>query len=124
MKAAQSPPFTDAPPNSEKKRATLNSKDQETPVRVSEDVAEEHLLNRIEPDYPEYARTERLQGTVILNIDVGKDGTVHSLSRVDGDSQLALLAAKAVRQWKFAPLIRNGAPVSFESPVTLSFALP
>ena len=93
-------------------------------MSVIEDVAEEHLLNRIEPDYPEYARTQRLQGTVILNVDVGKDGTVHSLSRVAGDSQLALLAAKAVRQWKFAPLVRNGAPVSFESQVTLSFALP
>jgi len=124
MKSAQSPPFTDATPNSEKKPAKPKSQDQETPVSVSEDVAQEHLLNRIEPDYPEYARTQRLQGTVILNIDVGKDGTVHSLSRVAGDSQLALLAAKAVRQWKFAPLVRNGAPVSFESQVTLSFALP
>ena len=93
-------------------------------MSVGEDVAEGRLLNRIEPDYPESAREQHLQGTVVLNINVGKDGTVHSLSRVAGDSQLALLAAKAVRQWKFAPLVRDGAPVSFESQVTLSFALP
>ena len=93
-------------------------------MSVSEDIAEEHLLNRIEPDYPEEAREQRLQGTVILDINVGKDGAVHSLSRVAGDSQLALLAAKAVRQWKFTPLVRDGASVSFESRVTLSFALP
>jgi protein TonB len=98
-------------------------------VSVSEDIAEEHLLNPsnaqpIEPDYPEEAREQRLQGTLILDINVGKDGAVHSLSRVAGDSQLALLAAKAVRQWKFTPLVRDGASVSFESRVTLSFALP
>jgi protein TonB len=124
IQSAQSARFTDVPPDSEKKRVKPKSKDQEPPVSVSEDVAQEHLLSRIEPDYPEYARTQRLQGTVILNVDVGKDGTVRSLSRAAGDSQLALLAAKAVRQWKFAPLVRNGAPVSFESQVTLSFALP
>lgn len=123
-KSPQSQLFSDAPPNSETEQTEPKSKDHETPVSVSEDVAEEHLLKRIEPDYPEYAREQRLQGTVILNVNVGKDGTVHSLSRVAGDSQLALLAAKAVRQWKFAPLVREGAPVSFESQVTLSFALP
>lgn len=124
MKSLQSQSFSDAPPNSQKRQAKVKSKDQETPVSVSEDVAEEHLLNRIEPDYPEDAREQHLQGTVILDINVGKDGAVHSLSRVAGDSQLALLAAKAVRHWKFVPLVRDGAPVSFESQVTLSFALP
>jgi outer membrane biosynthesis protein TonB len=61
---------------------------------------------------------------VILNVNVGQDGAVHSLSRVSGDPQLALLAAKAVRQWKFAPLVRDGAAVSFETQVALNFALP
>jgi TonB family protein len=124
MRALQSQPFTDAEANREGKSGKPKSEDQETPVSIGEDVAEGHLLNRIEPEYPESAREQRLQGTVVLNINVGKDGNVHSLSRVAGDSQLALLAAKAVRQWKFAPLVRDGAPVSFESQVTLSFALP
>lgn len=124
MKSLQSHPLSDAPPNSETRQSKPKSDDHETPVSISEQVAEEHLLKRIEPDYPESAREQHLQGTVILNVNVGKDGAVHSLSRVAGDSQLALLAAKAVRQWKFAPLIHDGAPVIFESQVTLSFALP
>jgi TonB family protein len=96
----------------------------EPAVRVPEQVAEEHLLDRIEPEYPERAREQRLQGTVILDVSVDKRGSVSSLSRVSGDTQLTLLAAKAVRQWKFAPLVRDGAPVSFESRITLDFALP
>jgi TonB family protein len=93
-------------------------------VRLPEQVAEEHLLNRIEPEYSESVREQRLQGTVILNVLIDKQGSVSSLSRVSGDTQLTLLAAKAVRQWKFAPLVRNGAPVSFESRITVDFALP
>ncbi len=96
----------------------------EPAVLVPEQVAEERLVSRVEPDYPERAREQRLQGTVILSILVNKQGSVSSLSRVSGDTQLALLAAKAVRQWKFAPLVRDGAQVSFESRITLDFALP
>jgi TonB family protein len=123
VESPQSQQASDAPAKSEE-QTKLGSKDNKTPVSVSENVAEEHLLNRIEPDYPEYARERRLQGTVILNVNVGQDGAVHSLSRVSGDPQLALLAAKAVRQWKFAPLVRDGAAVSFETQVALNFALP
>jgi protein TonB len=123
VESPQSQHVSDVPAKSEE-RTKLGSKDSKTPVSVSENVAEEHLLNRIEPDYPEDARERRLQGTVILNINVGQDGAVHSLSRVSGDPQLALLAAKAVRQWRFSPLLRDGAAVSFETQVALNFALP
>jgi len=98
--------------------------DHDPAVNVSESIAEQHLLERVEPDYPESVRAEHLQGTIILNIHVGKNGTVRSLSCITGDSQLCLLAAKAVRKWKFAPLIHNGAPASFESQITMEFALP
>jgi TonB family protein len=98
--------------------------DQQPTVNVSESIAEQHLLERIEPDYPESVRAAHLQGTVILNIHVGKKGTVRGLNCVTGDSQLCLLAAKAVRKWKFAPLIHNAAPASFESQITMEFALP
>ncbi len=115
---------SDSPSNEETKSAQFKSSDPGTPVTVSEDVAEQRLVRRVEPDYPESARERGLQGKVILNVRVGKDGTVRSLSRVAGDPQLVLLAAKAVQQWKFAPLVREDRPVSFESQVTLSFELP
>jgi TonB family protein len=115
---------SDSSSNEETKSTQIKSSDPGTPVTVSEDIAEQQLLRRVEPDYPESAREQRLQGKVILNVRVGKDGNVRSLSRVAGDPQLVLLAAKAVQQWKFAPLVREDKPVSFESQVTLSFELP
>lgn len=45
-------------------------------MSVSEDIAEEHLLNRIEPDYPEEAREQRLQGTLILDMIIMSAKTV------------------------------------------------
>jgi TonB family protein len=119
--SAQSEPPSDQP---DSKKNSPESANGEPAVRLPEQVAEERVVTRIEPDYSEHARERRLQGTVILNVLVDKLGSVSSLSRVSGDTQLTLLAAKAVRQWKFAPLVRDGAPVSFESRITLDFALP
>jgi TonB family protein len=104
--------------------AASDAKDHEPAVSVSEGIANQHLLERVEPDYPESIREQHLQGTVILGIHVTKNGTVRSLSCLEGDSQLCLLAAKAVRQWKFSPLLHNGAPASFESEISMEFALP
>lgn len=101
-----------------------DEQDHDPAVTVSEGVAEQHLLERIEPDYSESARDQHLEGTVVLSVLIGKNGTVRGLSCVKGNSELCLLAAKAVRQWKFSPLIHNGAPASFESQISMDFALP
>ncbi len=124
MSAAHPEHPSDDLANSPQKQSEPESQDHKSSVAVSENIAEEHLLERIEPDYPESAREQHLQGTVILNIQVGKNGRVRGLSRISGDSQLTLLAAKAVRRWKFTPLVRDGSPVDFDSQITLNFALP
>jgi protein TonB len=55
---------------------------------------------------------------------VGKDGAVEKLSTISGDSQLAAAATDAVRQWRFKPFLRNGAPEEFQTQITVSFRLP
>jgi TonB family protein len=94
------------------------------PVLISEDVANAYLLRRVEPDYPSEARDQRIQGTLVMKVIIGKDGLVERVSRVEGDSQLAVAAATAIRQWRFKPLLRNGQPTGFESQITLNFVLP
>ena len=94
------------------------------PVVIAEDVATASLLQRVEPEYPRAAREKRVQGSVVLNVIVSKDGSVEQLVPVTGDSELAPAAAAAVRQWRFKPLVRDGKPIEFESPITLNFALP
>jgi len=93
-------------------------------AHISPEKATANLLLRIEPDYPEKAREQKLQGSVVLDIAVGKDGMVHGISTISGDPQLALAAAHAVQQWRFKPWVRKGKPAPFESRITLNFSLP
>jgi TonB family protein len=94
------------------------------PVIIRERTALEHVVDRVEPEYPDEAKANHVQGSVVLDVLVGKDGKVRGLSLVRGDLALTAAAADAVRQWRFKPLIRNGRPGSFESHITLTFALP
>jgi TonB family protein len=94
------------------------------PVVVPSKVADEYLLQRVEPEYPDAAREQHIQGPVVLVALVGKDGAVEKLSTIKGDSHLVLAAADAVRQWRFKPFFRNGAPKEFQTQITVSFRLP
>jgi TonB family protein len=94
------------------------------PVTVPSKVADEYLMLRVEPDYPEAAREQHIQGPVVLDALVDKDGAVEKLSTVSGDAQLAAAATDAVKQWRFKPFFRNGSPEEFQTQITVSFRLP
>jgi TonB family protein len=94
------------------------------PVMVPSKVADEYLVQRVEPEYPEPAREQHIQGPVVLEALVGKDGAVEKLRTVSGDSQLASAANDAVRQWRFKPFFRNGSPEEFQTQITVTFRLP
>jgi TonB family protein len=94
------------------------------PVNVPSRVADEYLMLRVEPDYPEAARVQHIEGLVVLEARVGKDGTVEKLSTVSGDPQLATAATDAVRQWRFKPFFRNGSREEFQTRITVDFRLP
>jgi TonB family protein len=94
------------------------------PVRVPSKIADQYLIQRVEPEYPEPAREQHIQGPVVLEALVAKDGTVEKLSTISGDSQLAAAATDAVRQWRFKPFLRNGSAEEFQTQITVSFRLP
>ena len=94
------------------------------PITVPSKVADRYLVQRVEPEYPEAAREQHIQGPVVLEALVGKDGAVEKLSTMSGDPQLATAATDAVRQWRFKPFLRNGSPEEFQTQITVSFRLP
>ena len=94
------------------------------PVTVPSNVADQYVLLRVEPEYPEAAREQHIQGSVALAALVGKDGTVEKLSTISGDPQLAAAATDAVRQWRFKPVLRNGSAEEFQTQINVSFRLP
>jgi TonB family protein len=94
------------------------------PLSLPPEVANSYVVQRVEPEYPEAARVQRLQGAVVLDVVVGKDGVVRDSRVISGDPQLAAAAQQAVGQWRFKPYLSNGAAVAFETQITLNFTLP
>jgi TonB family protein len=95
-----------------------------TTPRLSPEVANESVTLRVEPEYPEIARQQHIQGPVVLEALVGKDGAVETLKTVSGDPTLAAAATDAVKQWRFKPFNRNGKTEEFQTQITVSFRLP
>jgi TonB family protein len=65
--------------------------------------AERQLVTRVEPDYPETLQRLRIGGTVRLELTISPRGSVESVSVLGGNPILAEAAAKAVKQWVYAP---------------------
>lgn len=93
------------------------------PVVLSADVAEDNLIDRIEPDYPDDARQRGVQGAVVLDLYIRKDGTVQNVGLVSGPPPLVAAAISAVRQWRFTPFRINGREVETKTRVTLGFTV-
>jgi TonB family protein len=93
-------------------------------VELSPDAAEGSLTRRVEPQYPEQALAQRLQGAVQLEVRIGREGAVQEIKLVSGDPLLAAAAIAAVRQWQFAPHTVSGRAVEMETRITLRFTLP
>jgi TonB family protein len=93
-------------------------------LEVPADVAESSLLHRVEPDYPEEARQQRIQGAVVLSVHIARDGGVLSTALVSGPPLLAPAATDAVKRWRFKPRLVNGRAAEMQTRITLDFRLP
>jgi len=82
------------------------------------------LVWKIDPDYSDQARTARLQGLVVVRIEVGPDGQPRNL-RIDQGLGMGLdeKAMEAVRKWKFRPGTRDGRAVAMSAMVEVHFRL-
>jgi len=92
-------------------------------VRVSQGVTQGLLIRKIQPNYPPLARQARIQGSVLLQAEISKDGTIENLHLLSGHPMLAPAAIEAVKQWKYKPYILNGEPVEVETQITVNFTL-
>lgn len=81
------------------------------------------IVKKVAPVYPPTARQARIQGTVILRVQIGKSGNVENVQLVSGHYMLAPAAIEAVKQWEYKPYLLNGEPVDVETKVTLNFTL-
>jgi periplasmic protein TonB len=93
------------------------------PVRVGGELKAPSLVERVEPEYPPLAVRAQVQGLVILEAVVDRDGRVEDVRVLRSIPLLDRAAIDAVRQWRYSPLLLNGKPERFVLTVTVSFSL-
>ncbi len=92
-------------------------------VRVSQGVSQGLLVHKVTPQYPPLAQQARIQGTVVLQALIGKDGTIQNLHVVSGHPMLTNAALEAVKEWRYKPYYLNGEPVEVETTINVNFTL-
>ncbi len=91
------------------------------PKRITSQLSEGQLLNRVEPLYPHIAAISGIQGQVKLHAIIGRDGKIQSLNAVSGHPLLVRAALEAVEQWRYRPYVLNGEAVEVETFITVNF---
>ena len=80
------------------------------------------MVSSVAPEYSQEARAARLQGTVSLYLNVGKDGAPTSVQVLHGlGLGLDENAVRAVSQWRFQPAKLNGRVIEIGMSVDASF---
>jgi len=91
-------------------------------VRLSPNAA--GIVSRsVEPDYPLLAKQMKVEGSVVLNALIGRDGNIQKLQVLSGPAILSAAAREAVQQWRFRPYLQSGEAVETESRITVNFTI-
>ena len=92
-------------------------------LSISSGVMAGNLLDKTVPQYPAIARAARIQGTVVLQATIAKDGTIQNLRVINGPPMLQQAAIDAARSWRYKPYLLNGEPVEVETTINVVFNL-
>lgn len=81
------------------------------------------VLQKVAPKYPEEARRAGVEGTVVVQALIGRNGRVKDTRIVNSIPLLDDAAVTAVRQWEFDPAKSKGKPVAVWVAVPVKFSL-
>jgi protein TonB len=90
-------------------------------VKVSSGVAQGLLVHQVTLQYPSQARQQGIQGTVVVQAVIAKDGSLHNVKAISGSSMLRQAAVDAVKQWKYRPYSLDGEPVEADTEISIKF---
>lgn len=93
--------------------------------RVSEPgVRAPKVLYKVDPNYTREARDAKIEGTVVVDVEVHPDGKAHNL-RVERrlDPGLDQSALDAISAWRFQPATKDGKPIAVRATIEINFRL-
>jgi TonB family protein len=92
-------------------------------IKVNPSIMDENLIVQRVPAYPEGAKISGVEGDVVMQALISKEGTVKRVHVMEGDSRLRSAAEEAVYKWRYRPYVLNGRPVEVATTVTVNFNL-
>jgi protein TonB len=106
--------------------------DSETTAKITSDAPErvqmsattsDAVASPVRPNYPLLARQMKVEGSVILQALISRDGVIQNLRVVSGPNILANAAQDAVRQWHFKPHYEGSEAVETQAKITVNFTI-
>ena len=103
--------------------------DSTTPLAVTTQDPQVHLSSEtikavshaVDPEYPALAKQMNVQGSVLLQVRIGREGNIEDVQVVSGPDILSAAAVQAVKQWHFKPFLQEGRAVETEAHITVNF---
>ena len=94
------------------------------PVNVRSGIMAANVLSAPQPSYPKLASLTRMQGAVVMQAIISREGTIEHVHVIKGHRLLRGAATNAVRNWRYRPYLVNGHPVEVATIVSVDFKLP
>jgi TonB family protein len=92
--------------------------------RVGHGVTPPRPLKKVDPEYTDEARDAKLEGAVVVYVEIWPDGRAHAIRVVRGLGKgLDEKAVEAVEQWEFQPGEKDGKPVKVGATIEINFRL-
>lgn len=96
----------------------------EPPKRIEQKVADQNLINKVEPTVPPLAKTLEIGGTVALDITISPEGKVSSVTVLSGHPMLTPAFVDAVKKREYKPFTQDGRAIAVVTKVEWSVPSP
>jgi len=94
------------------------------PYKMGPGMIPPKVLTKVEPEYTEEARRDKISGTVVLKLVVSTEGVAKDIEVVRGlDSGLDQKAIDALSKWTFQPAAKDGKAVPVFATIEIHFRL-
>lgn len=93
-------------------------------LRIAGNVQQGRLFTTVPPKYPAAAKSQGIQGKVVLHAVIARDGLIESLVVSNqADPLLARSAIETVSHWRYRPTLLNGEPTAVDTEITVVYSL-
>jgi TonB family protein len=101
--------------------ADKNEKTADRTVKVPPATIAGNAIYQKKPVYPVEAKANHIEGAVVMNAIISKEGVVENLQVLSGPEELRASALDAVKEWKYRPYLLNGEPTEVETTITVNY---